>query len=1445
MVSEARQWRAISASLMVLALSLLSAPLFSQPAELVKDIRTVLPTQNEDSDPAHLTVSGGLVFFTAADDVHGRELWRSDGTAAGTFLLKDINPGPTSTFNLSSNEFVDVDGRLFFRAFRSDLGSELWVSDGTPEGTVLVRDLAPGSGNGLSVGVQNMIAFGGRLYFSGTGPEGEGRELWESDGTAAGTKIVSDLNSSSSSSNPTNLSVANGLLYFTANVAAQGGWTLWRSDGTEAGTVFVADPNPGGITANISRITGVGSTVYFGAENATDGIELWTTDGTPGGTMMVENINPGGDSSPTALTSLGSELLFIANDGTGKELWKSDGTSLGTKIVKDINPAGAGLSQTLELGVLGSEVFFEADDSGGTRELWKSDGTSAGTVLVKNIGGNPREFAALGSEIYFAFTDNSGGGRELWKSDGTDAGTVRVKDIVPGGLSSVPEVLADGELWKSDGSEVGTVLVQDLRPPDGSSNPTELTDFGGVVMFAAHDGVVQNELWISNGTSAGTELVKDIRSGNSSDPEYLTVVELTPAVPTLFFSALDGGTSGTELWKSDGTELGTELVKDIRSGSTGSSPANLTARGSELLFSANDGTNGIELWKSDGTSGGTTMVEDIRAGSLSSSPSEMTESGGVVYMAARDLSNGTEPWVSDGTAPGTDLLKDTVAGTTGSSPTEFTQVGSTVYFEANNDLWKTDGTPLGTVLVKNTPQAPQELTASGGTLYFTLQGDLWMSDGTDPGTVVVKDFTSPTANGWPTELTDVGGTLLFAVNDGTNGNELWTSDGTEVGTVLVRDIAPGPFSSDPRYFFEYNGYVFFTASNPWEGSELWRSDGTPEGTAVIQDIAVGAAGSFPTGLTESGGRIYFSADDGTGTGIELWSFVPDFMPPRVVEVGSTADTGDGVLAENEATNVELTAFSFTFDEKVQDFSGTTRDDDVDNPANYALYSDAGDGFQTVDCSAGVDASDTAIAIDSVVWDENALAAALTVNGGVALPDGLYRLAACGTTSLRDLAINRLDGDGNGVEGDDFVRTFIVDRTDSSEVSSLSSSSHPVSTPTSNSVISVSWTAATDNLSGVDGYSIVFNATPTTTCDETKELEESATSTASDILANGTWYFHICVRDNAGNWTSGVTAGPFLVDASSPKVLLVNSNADTGDGALGEGETSNTLITELFVTFDEEVLESGAAGADSVSNPANYLLVESDGDGLDTLSCAAGVAVGDQAISVDSASWNEPTLTGTLAINGGSPLLDGDYRFFVCGTTSIVDLAGNVLDGNGDGAGGDDFVRSFTLFGTRPFADAGEDRTIDINTETIVLGGMPSATAGQPPYGYSWTVSPGTEGVDYSLGSSTAADPDFTGHVVGTYTVELEVSDSNASTGNDEAAIEVVCPMQLDLFNTILDGSLPKYEASQTVTAELVTVAAGGGVSFVAGSSTILIGGFVIEEGAVFSIVLDSGADCSP
>ncbi len=488
------------------------------------------------------------------------------------------------------------------------------------------------------------------------------------------------------------------------------------------------------------------------------------------------------------------------------------------------------------------------------------------------------------------------GTSELWRSNGTDTdtGTTRI-DFLPGGRCGCEEIAKIGttaffngddgtggvELWMTDGTVANTSLVKDIRPGGLGSEPQNLTPVGTTMYFTANDGVTGVELWKSDGNTLGTMLVKDLSpmTERSAPGPFVNVGG------TLFFVANDGVT-GEELWRSNGSSDNTLLVKDIAPGGTGGAGADQLASFNNLLFfSAEDDTSGSELWKSDGTIAGTTMVKDINPDG-SGNPSEFTKAGSSLFFSAQGLdgdnsSTGRELWKTDGTADGTVLVKDIRAGSRSGSPGDFEDVAGTLYFHAQDviggsfELWKSDGTTGGTVKVSGIAQAPPvnpaSLTNVGGTLYFSATGpdgdELWKSDGTQAGTVQVKNI-NPAGHSSPEGLTVHNGLLYFSANDGVHGFELWKSDGTAANTVPVADVNPLG-DSYPAEFTSAGGLLFFSAQHDTYGWELWKTDGT--NTSLVADLNPGDAAAFVSDgqLTAIDGRLVFAATNGTD-GVELW-----------------------------------------------------------------------------------------------------------------------------------------------------------------------------------------------------------------------------------------------------------------------------------------------------------------------------------------------------------------------------------------------------------------------------------------------------------------------------------------------------------------------------------------------------------------------------------------------
>ena len=920
----------------------LSATLLAQPA-LVKDINV------KDFDyrsPEGLTNVNGTVFFTAFDAMHGRELWKSDGTPAGTMMVKDIRSG---TRDSNIGFLTAVNGTLFFSAYTEPWGQELWKSDGTPEGTVMVKDIYPSEDG--SVGPLYLTNVNGTLFFGADGIHGS--QLWKSDGTEAGTVRVG-------AGKPRGLTNVNGTLFYTTSTEKNGN-ELWKSDGTPAGTVMVKDIFPGPESSSSYQLTNVNGTLFFTADDGKHGPAIWKSDGTPAGTVMVKDIISGpGDELPFYLTNVNGTLFFMANNGTsGNELWKSDGTPAGTVMVKDINP-GEKSSSPKDLTNLDGVLFFSATNGTGGFELWKSDGTSQGTVMVRDIIPGTSSsidpygrahFTHANGTLFFVAEDGTHG-RELWKSDGTSKGTMMVKDINPGETSSDirQSIIANGtlfftvddgthgfELWKSNGtSAAGTVMVKDINPVSAGSSPYELRNVNGTLFFSATNGTGGYELWKSDGTSAGTVMLKDIYPGpeGSLTPEdpYSSNVYTTDVNGTFFFTAQDS-IHGFELWKSDGTREGTVMVKEINPSSNKFfGPRYLTNVNGTLFFAADDGTHGLELWKSDGTSAGTVMVKDIYPNPNSSVGrfpyyTFFANVNGTLFFTATNGTSGYELWKSDGTSEGTVMVKDINPGSQSSTPFQLTNVNGTLFFRANNgtngtELWKSDGTPAGTVLVKDINPGSEgffltdQLFEFNGTLFLSIDNgtngyELWKSDGTSAGTVMVKDINPGPQGSGIGEYTNVNGTLFFRAFNEKNGYELWKSDGTGKGTVMVKDIRPTyGQSSNPNYLTNVNGTLFFSADDGTSGMKLWRSDGTNAGTVMVEKIHPGTNVYNPAELTNLNGTLFFTADDGL-RGQELWKYTPAVGPDPTafrINAGGEAYTngqGKAFIADQYANSGRL------------------------------------------------------------------------------------------------------------------------------------------------------------------------------------------------------------------------------------------------------------------------------------------------------------------------------------------------------------------------------------------------------------------------------------------------------------------------------------------------------------------------------------------------------------
>ena len=885
------------------------------PAYLVKDINPDQPAPRVEDIGAESEGVGSLFYYVADDGTHGEEIWRTDGTPAGTFLLKDICPGACSPF---PRALTSSNGLLFFFTDDPLQGPGLWKSDGTPGGTSLVKADINGRQSFEPFLISAMRDIGGKLLFTVLGAD-DVQELWITDGTPGGTHAVGEAARGFLAYFPLRfLAVDHGQVLFAAQDSFTT-WEPWVTDGTNAGTHRLSEVNPGagspirfynlGPAGQEAVAAPWGGFVFVG-DDLTHGPEIWRTDGTAAGTVQIKDITPGSSgSSPFGLTVFGGKVLFNATDPThGSELWGTDGTVGGTGLLLDVWSGSSG-SDPREITVVGSQAFFRAADGTYGAELWATDGTTAGTRMVKDlapggVSGLPPtsggySFTAIGGRLVFYAPANGMYFAGFWTSDGTDAGTQPLApasgswpyvDVFSQGVDN--HGVAGGRLffrgdfnpsfWVTDGTMAGSYKILDVPlatssfdVSSGTLSPGLLADLNGALFFQATDATFNYELWRSDGTDAGTSQVKDLTGDTlSSLPDHLHAVNGRVAFDTL----------GRRLGLSDGTETGTEIVP-------GSSVLVFATKplGNELFFLSQPDSAPAGLWKTDGTAAGTVLV------ALHSSPASYgapMPAGGKVFYS---LLNGTsyDLWASDGTAGGTSMIG------LGLDPLNLADAGGTLFFSGfqpalfHYTLWKSNGTAAGTVQVKDvavTADTEPFAVLPGGAVLFRAQDgphgeELWRSDGTDAGTVLVKDVNPGSAGSRISGLTAAGNQAFFTANDGVHGLELWVSDGTAAGTHLVQDILPGAGSSLPSSLTAVGSVVVFSAFDPAHGAEAWRSDGTDAGTWQLADVAPGPLSSNPLGFTVSGSKLFFTANDNT-TGFELWALPRKAVVPTFADVPS-------------------------------------------------------------------------------------------------------------------------------------------------------------------------------------------------------------------------------------------------------------------------------------------------------------------------------------------------------------------------------------------------------------------------------------------------------------------------------------------------------------------------------------------------------------------------------
>lgn len=679
----------------------------------------------QSSEPKYLVAFKDMLYFTANDGIRGNELWRYNPKLDRVEQVADVTPGEYGSQIDSPHATANA---LWFRVMDENGAGELWKSDGEPGGdTCRVwqrEDATDGQGVGMILGE---LEAGMIFTKSGTGQSHEFL-LLHTDGVT--TSFLTTTTGARLFAENMGFTIHQGSLYFGAR---DGGLTgLWRTNGTPETTRLLREfknyPNPALSLGEAG--------LFVVAETEDEGIELWHTLGEPENTRQVLDIYPGNESSrpadlrPDLSTGPGEApaIYFAAtHPDTGRELWRSDGTAAGTVLAQDIVP-GRESSNPYRIMTSPTTVFLVASTPETGTELWAAPVDENGYMALQMCGeGLPGSTSSepyamcLNSENQLYFAQRGPDGEEFWYADAYPRSARQLHDI----------------------------------NPTGNSEPFWPARVGDRVYFSAFDPVHGRELWVDSGSRRPPRLVKDLMTDASTNPS--------------------------------------------------SSPAEFAALGDLLLFAANDIANGNEPWVSDGTKAGTVKLRDIAVGVPSSNPSQITTVGSLAYFRAESLAHGVELWVTDGTTEGTLQVADIYPGENGSNPDHLTVLGDSLIFMAHgpqegNELWilRPGREPTTFYYIRGGRDSTiaRNFFVWKGFVYFQADDgvhgeELWRTDGTAMGTTMVKDIVeAPFEPLSVSQAHPVGDRLFLSGRSASAGRELWVWDDSVQAPRLVRDIAP-------------------------------------------------------------------------------------------------------------------------------------------------------------------------------------------------------------------------------------------------------------------------------------------------------------------------------------------------------------------------------------------------------------------------------------------------------------------------------------------------------------------------------------------------------------------------------------------------------------------------------------------------------------------------------
>ncbi|MCB1598759.1 MAG: hypothetical protein KDI66_01905 [Xanthomonadales bacterium] len=870
-------------SLMLLS-ALLSAPLaLAAPPigplrpQLLADLRTEeWPAYRQDSGTNSVGVLEGGSGVPISLYVT-RDLWRSDGTDAGTYRLADIYPGP----QFGGGPFlVPVNGQAAFLADDGSFGKELWCSDGTIQGTRMVRDLVPGFRGFSSPWLEVFGQLGNQTVLRLEHPD-SGAELYVSD--CDSLTLIRDLNPGGSGVDYRGGVVSGGRIVFAGN-DGNTGVEPWISDGSAAGTHVLTELRAGtdGSEPYDFRV-GANGTAWFAACPMTNLCQIYRLDVATETLVAIANTEVATSADLALVAEVNGRLVAWRRDAsTGMEPLAVDGitaTSLG-----DLNPGIEDSRYDDGHAVMANgTLLFSARLSSSAVVMMRTDGTPAGTEEVWRVPGGgqsfvssiegPMDFPAL-SGVRVVFQAGDGTSTHVYQTDGSFAGTeiLAAGTILGSPLAGpVATPVPNGQLLRtspsgllfSNGNPAQNHVVMETRG-DSSSNAGLSGAFGQNIVAGALMGSGYETIFGGARPGLWRPLRPLLPAALTNQPT------LRPVTATGGLISVQLPVAGTEPWYYDAQTETTRSLGDLNPGIADTVLGLAFPYGGGLIAGARQSDTTVRLLVTDGTASGS---EVRNTGCAEADPSNFDSRDRIILVGDRIVFPcvlpmlGTEPWVYDIQSRSAAMLADLNPGSGSSTPVPIAMDGqrALILTKAPYALWMTDGTPAGTQQISDLSVLPNPDSAQIYPSYASA-GSF--------GILVLNRL-----DGQPGE----GIAAVFRI-DATGAQVLATAQRPSLAY----------FSAAPVLFEDK---VYFPFHDDAEGLELWESDGTVPGThRVAQALRPGPASARPDVLTVVPGiGILFAAHLGLEEGVEpvLWSGGNYY--PAVTIAGPESGLSDGTF----------------------------------------------------------------------------------------------------------------------------------------------------------------------------------------------------------------------------------------------------------------------------------------------------------------------------------------------------------------------------------------------------------------------------------------------------------------------------------------------------------------------------------------------------------------------